>query len=224
MHKPLPLDAIAAAVAQGQSVLLCGTLSAVGLDGIAAALTGCGSRVVRIMADAPVSLPGLLARMLGRAEGSPLSASELEQGFALLTEPGAGFTRVVLLVDRGDALDAAALRYIQFASRDAPLCLVCAGGEPLEALLRRDEFGVLRRLVVRPESPEPVGRDVAGPVLDRSPIPSGALRPSKDGGGRRWARLCVAACVGLMLWLKPLPELAAALTGLPGAIREVAAR
>ncbi len=94
------------------------------------------------------------------------AAPDVERGFELLTDPGPDLQRVVLMLDHADALDPAALRYVQFAAHGAPLRLVFAGGRGLRALLEREEFGLLRRRFIgyAPAPPQAPASKAAAPA------------------------------------------------------------
>jgi len=182
---------------RGQHVLLpAGTAGAV-LDEVAAQLAARRSRVLRPSTEDAITLPGLLARIVGRTPDAALEMADLERGFALLTA-GQDCDRIVLMLDRADALDDAVLRYLQMAIRDAPLRLLFVGGPKLDGLLARVECQALRRGFTRYASP-PVG------IVDQAgPNPAMAMQPSRPGHrSGRWllsGASMVASAVGVA-WL-----------------------
>ncbi len=119
------------------------------LDRVAVRLAALRSRVLRPATIDALTLPGLLAQIVGRAPDEILKAPDLERGFELLNDPGPDCDRIVLLLDRADAIDPAALRYIQLLIRDAPLRLLFVGGPGFYGLLVQEDFGALRRAFVR---------------------------------------------------------------------------
>lgn len=144
-----PDDVVTALTTRNEHVLLPADVPRVMLDGIAAKLAAQRSRVLRPVAAEVLTLPGLLAELVAQAPDTApdvaTTVPDLERGFELLTDPGTDCQRVVLMLDQADALDPAALRYVQFAAHGAPLRLLFAGGQGLHALLEREEFGLLRR-------------------------------------------------------------------------------
>ena len=103
-----------------------------------------------------LSLPGLLAQIAGRASIGALGAPDLECALELLSNTGPGCDRVVLLLDRADALDPAALRYLQMLIRQAPLRLLFVGGPKFYRLLMQQEFLGLRDAFVAFAIPAPI--------------------------------------------------------------------
>lgn len=145
---PLCDDIVGAIVARNEHVLLPDGISHTVLDDITARLSGLRSRVFRPSTLDALTLPGLLSQVVGHESHITVTAPDLERGFEMLTDTGANFDRVVLVLDRADALEPAALRYIQFATREFPLRLVFAGGLEMRTLLAREEFASLRRSFV----------------------------------------------------------------------------
>lgn len=140
-----PASGILAAVAgRDEHVLLPAGVSRAVLDDVAARLAALRSRVLRPSTAGVLTLPGLLAQIVGRTPDAAFEASDLERGFELLTV-GPDCDRIVLLLDRADALDEAALRYLQMAIRGAPLRLLFVGGSRLDELLAGEDFRALRR-------------------------------------------------------------------------------
>ncbi len=140
-----PDDVVTALTIRNEHVLLPADVPRAVLDDVAARLATRQNRVLRPPALDVLTLPGLLAELVAQAPDATLAAPDLERGFELLTDPGPDYQRIVLMLDRADALDPAALRYVQFAAHGAPLRLVFAGGRELHGLLEREEFGLLRR-------------------------------------------------------------------------------
>ena len=165
-------DVVTALIIRNEHVLLPADVPRAVLDDVAAQLAGQRSRVLRPPALDVLTLPGLLAELVAHASDTPPEATtatpDLERGFELLTDPGPEFQQVVLMLDRADALDPAALRYVQFAAHGAPLRLLFAGGQGLRALLAREEFGLLRRSFI--------GHALSPPV-ETAPIPASPLTP-----------------------------------------------
>lgn len=145
---PLCDDIVGAIVARNEHVLLPDGISHTVLDDVTARLSGLRNRVFRLSTLDTLTLPGLLSQIVGHESHIMLTAPDLERGFEMLTDTGANFDRVVLVLDRADALEPAALRYIQFATREFPLRLVFAGGLEMRGLLAREEFASLRRSFV----------------------------------------------------------------------------
>ncbi len=187
-------------VDRDEHVLLVTEPSRAALDSVAVRLAALRSRVLRPSGADALTLPGLLAQIVGRASGETLTAPDLERGFELLTEAGSDSDRIVLLVDRADALDPAALRYIQMLIRDAPLRLLLVGGPRLYKLLMQDEFGALRRGLVTYAAKAPAVADIP------PPLPAVALpvlwtgKPAQRG---RWVLARASMAVSLIggLWL-----------------------
>jgi hypothetical protein len=159
-----PASGILAAVAgRDEHVLLPAGVSRAVLDDVAARLAARRCRVLRPSTAGVLTLPGLLAQIVGRTPDAALEASDLERGFELLTvgpdcdRPDCD--RIVLLLDRADALDEAALRYLQMAIRGAPLRLLFVGGSRLDELLAGEDFRALRRGFVRHAAPSSADPD-----------------------------------------------------------------
>lgn len=175
-----PDDVVTALTLRNEHVLLPADVPRAVLDDLAAQLAAQRSRVLRPPAVEVLTLPGLLAALVAQAPDTApdvtTTAPDLERGFELLTDPGPGFQRVVLMLDRADALDPAALRYMQFAAHGAPLQLLFAGGQGLHTLLEREEFGLLRHRFVghSPSSPPKSTPQPAIPVTSfvAAPAPS----------------------------------------------------
>lgn len=208
-----PNDVVTALTLRNEHVLLPADVPRAVLDDIAAQLVVQRSRVLRPPALDALTLPGLLAALVAQAPDTATAAPDLECGFELLTDPGPDLQRVVLMLDQADALDPAALRYVQFAAHGAPLRLVFAGGRGLCALLEREEFGLLRRRFIgyapaaplepAPKTAAPVPLVVADPPssrtdegFDAEAFPGGAeaalefaaFEKSLAGGDRNWER------------------------------------
>lgn len=113
------------------------------LDGIATGLAALHGRVLRPSTSNALTLPGLLAQIAGVPDAA-LDELELECACELLTA-GPDCDWVVLMLDRADTLDAAALRYLQMTIKVTPLRLLCVDGAAFNELLNREEFRVLRR-------------------------------------------------------------------------------
>ena len=155
-----------------------------------------------------LSLRGLMAQILGRPDSYALTDRELEAGFTALTEPGAGYDRVALLIDGAHSLQLPALRYIQLACQSSPkLRVVLAGRPALDGLLVRNEFGPLHQQIKQRFE------------FAASPLAGLAMKsvPSRRGSGRRvpprWltslntglgALASSALIVSLALWVLPL--------------------
>lgn len=151
-------DILAAVAGRDEHVLLPAGVSRAVLDDVATRLTALRSRVLRPSTAGLLTLPGLLAQIVGRTPDAALEASDLERGFELLTV-GLDCDRIVLLLDRADALDEAALRYLQMAIRGAPLRLLFVGGSRLDELLAGEDFRALRGGFVRYAAPRSAGPD-----------------------------------------------------------------
>lgn len=202
---------LAGVVDRNEHVLLAAEVSSTALDSLVARLGMLRSRVLRPPTVNALTLPELMALIVGRVPGDTLNAADLEQGFELLTDSGPDFDRVVLLLDRADALDPAALRYIQFLIRDAPLRLLFVGGPKFCELLTQLEFGVLRRGFVEyaaaastvADSPSLV--PAAVPLLPNLPgrAPLSHRQGRRHARPRRWlvAGASMAASVAGIVWL-----------------------
>ena len=175
-----PDDVVTALTIRNEHVLLPADVPRAVLDDIAARLAEQHSRVLRPPAPDVLTLPGLLAELVVQvpdtAYEATTAAPDLERGFELLTDPGPDFQRVILMLDRADALDPAALRYVQFAAHGAPLRLLFAGGQGLRALLEREEFGLLRRSFsgYAPSSPGEPAPKPAAPATSVDTHPTAA--------------------------------------------------
>ncbi len=171
-----PDNVVAALTIRNEHVLLPADVPRAVLDDVAAQLIAQRCRVLRPSALDALTLPGLLAELVAQAPASALEAPDLERGFELLTDPGPDLQQVVLMLDRADALDPAALRYVQFAAHGAPLRLLFAGGRELHGLLEREEFGLLRHSFAgyAPEAtPDPALKHaVSVPSFTAGPMPS----------------------------------------------------
>lgn len=161
-------DVVAAIVAPGH-VLLPADVDPRVLDDIATRLAAARSRVLRPTTLHSLTLKGLLTELVKHADPTPLAGPDLERGFELLTDPEPGCDRIVLVLDRADALDPAALRYVQLATRDAPLQLLFSGGTAFRALLAWEEFGHLRRGFAE-HAPAHDFADAAPPIEAAVPI------------------------------------------------------
>ena len=209
-----PNDVVTALISRNEHVLLPADIPRAVLDDVAAQLVVQRSRVLRPPALDAMTLPGLLAALVAQtpdtASDTAAAVPDLERGFELLTDPGPDLQRIVLMLDQADALDPAALRYVQFAAHGAPLRLVFAGGHGLCALLGREEFGLLRRRFIgyAPAAPPelakaatPIPSFVADPAssrtdegFDAEAFPGGAeaalefaaFEKSLAGGERDW--------------------------------------
>ncbi len=178
------------------------------LDRVAVRLAAQRRRVLRPSTIDALTLPGLLAQIVD-APGEIAGAADLERGFELLTDPGSCCDRIVLLIDRADALDPAALRYLQLLIRDAPLRLLLVGGPGFYDLLVQDEFAGLRRAFVSyAEESTVADAGSAAPVAER-PVPGrlAATPPSPPRSrrrswlGRRLLTGSMAACAFGIVWL-----------------------
>lgn len=160
-------DVAAAIAAPNHHVLLPAVLHASVLDGMAARLAAGAARVVRISAQGHMTLGELLLRLVATADRQD-GVPSLEAAHDVLTDPGPGRDRVVLLLDGADALDTAALRYLRLAARDTPLRLVFAAGPGFASLLAPMEFASLRREL------HPMGTPAhsAEPILPAAPTPA----------------------------------------------------
>ena len=174
-----PVDTIVTAVVAGGHILLPATLELGLLDAIASRLAGACTRVLRPATQGTLTLAGLLADIAGHKTNAPLSGLDLERGFELLTGTGPehgrpGCDRIVLMLDRADALDAAALRYLQLAARGTVLQLLFSAGPGLRALLEWEEFGHLRRGFVEHPFPQ-----IEAPFAIQAPVPIPGLKPAQ---------------------------------------------
>ena len=182
----LARDVVAGVVARNEHILLPAETSCAWLDALAVRLALLRCRVLRPSMLDVLTLPGLLAQIVGRACSETLEESDLERGLELLTTTGPDDDRVVLLLDRADVLDPAALRYIQSLIQDAPLQLLFVGGPGLFGSLTEQDFGALRRGFVAyaaellPTADTPSLSQL--PVAMPSPIPCGCKPPRSS----RW--------------------------------------
>ena len=85
-------------------------------------LAGAGARVVTVHAAAgrALSLPELVAHIVHQAPPHAPTQDRLECAFDTLTQPGPGFSRVVLLVASAELLTREALEYLQLTCRSSP--------------------------------------------------------------------------------------------------------
>lgn len=212
-------DIVGAVVTRNEHVLLPDGTSHTVLDAVTALLPGLRSRVFRPSTLDTLTLPGLLSQIVGHESHLAVTAPDLEHGFEMLTDTGADFDRIVLALDRADALEPAALRYIQFATREFPLQLVFVGGLKLRTLLAGEEFASLRRSFIE-YAPDTAPMDAPGNIpvelaqpnvvpLPVGPLPVGPVvslpehRPAYLGRRRAWllAGTGVAASVAGLAWL-----------------------
>lgn len=146
------------------------------LDGVAGRLKESRSRVVRIagLGSGEISLSALMAEVSSVEDLTAQDDAVLEHGFKTLTETGDRCDRVVLIVDRAEALQPAALRYVQFAGRaGGALRLVMGGGAAFVAGLGAAGFAALQeRLAVH----SPIVAD------EVAPLPAVTALPQR----RRW--------------------------------------
>lgn len=161
--------ALMSAVAHGDECvsLLCepGISSAAVLDEAENELSSHGLRCVRVYGPGSggLSLRGLVAQIVVRADPDALTDHDLKAGFATLTEPGEGYDRVALLVTEAQNLLPSAMQYIQLACRSSPKLRVALAGQPgLAAALAQDEFALLRQRITRT-------LELPGPVQDGAP-------------------------------------------------------
>ncbi len=140
-HAAACADRLAEALADGNSVLLTGS-------GDPSPLFVAAARNLRLLQAAvfhvgpPLDLISMLRQVT--ADDGPRDAT-LEEGFDLLTAPGAGCERIVLFVAEAHLLPHATLRYIEFALRAGPyLTVALAGQNGLSDLLALDGFAGLR--------------------------------------------------------------------------------
>lgn len=200
---------------------------------IADGLAGQRCRVLQAAAVPPamLSLPAMMAQVIGRSSLDGRDDKVLEVGFRVLTELDPACDRVVLLIGDAHALQRSALRYLQFASHTgAGLQLVFLGKPVLFEMLDAAEFTPLRMgLAAHP--PIELAPPVETPVMEpdtsfmRPPSPAAALGRSlapevrsgpglvapealvgTSGTGRRFAKtaaagLGVAALLAGGFWL-----------------------
>ena len=174
-----------------------------------------GIKCIRVGGWRPARLAGrdLMAQVLGLSNPDALTDDDLRAGFAALTEPGDGCSRVALLVAGAHALLPSATRTIQFACRTSPKLLVVLAGQPgLSALLAEDEFSYLRQRITRKlELPDPATDSLAVPAAVAS-VPESLLPSvvSRWGGTRTLAKLGVAAALAFVVlttrWADPAPH------------------
>lgn len=138
-------EIVAGVVDRGEHILLGAGVPQATLDRVAVRLAALRSRVLRPSGVGSLTLPALLAQVVGRPRGETLDAADLERGFELLADAGPDCDRVVLLLDRAASLDPPALRYAQMLMQDGPLRLLFVGSPKFYATLMQDEFGALRR-------------------------------------------------------------------------------
>ncbi len=134
-------DRLVEAIADGNSVLLTGSGDPSPLF-VAAAQHPRLLRAAVFHVGPPLDLISMLRQVT--ADDGPRDAT-LEEGFDLLTAPGAGCERIVLFVAEAHLLPHATLRYIEFALRAGPyLTVALAGQNGLSDLLALDGFAGLR--------------------------------------------------------------------------------
>ncbi len=198
------------AVAHGDECvnLLCepGASTATLLDVAESELSGHGLRCVRVYGPSSggLALRDLVAQIVDRADPNALTDHDLKAGFLTLTEPGAGCSRVVLLITEAHNLMPSALHYIQLACRAGPrLRVALAGQRGLAAALAQEEFAPLRQRIARTlELPGFVQDEAPNLVLQApppAPVPVGVRRV----GSGAVIRLGVAAAsvlIGVMGW------------------------
>ena len=217
------------------------------LDQAAALLAVRRSRVLRAGAAGPggLGLQELMDQVAGCQDPGGPGGASLEQGAQALTAPDAGCDRIVLMLDDAEAVQPAALRYLQLACRTgAKLRLVLVG---MPDGLDGAEFASLRaRLQARPvlaldgslpgavpgpaardTAPAAVVRDQAAPARHLTAPPSG--RPQVAAmAAPRWMRpataaLGIAACAALGVFAAGrAPERSGASAALPAATEPAA--
>ena len=156
------------------------------LDVAAERLAMCRCRVFRAAGTSSegLSLPVLMAQVIGQPAPGVHNDEALKRGFQALTTLDATCDRIVLLVSDANTLQPAVLRYIQLACKaGTTLQLVLAGKRGFLELLSPHEFAPLRaRLatgpIITPLSPiptvapaAPVAAPVAPPVALQRPSP-----------------------------------------------------
>ncbi len=156
------------------------------LDAAAGCLSKLRFRALRV-AEAPPDGLGL-ATLMAQVTGQPYSSAQndefLRRGFQALTTLDETCDGIVLLVSDANALQPAALRYIQLACRaGANLRLVLAGRRGFLDLLAPREFAHLRaRLamgpIITPSTPAPVPMAIQAAAAAQAGAPARSAPPA----------------------------------------------
>jgi len=198
------------------------------LDAAADHLATLRCRVLRAagMPSEGLSLPVLMAQVVGQPASGAQDDAFIKRGFQALTALDGTCDRIVLLVSDANTLQSAALRYIQLACRAGPaLQLVLAGRRGFLDLLGPHEFAHLRtRLatgpIMTPPSTPAAARTASPPRLQpghdrleaRTPWQAGQQSsrpvlsgPSDTSRQKRFAALAgiglgAAACIAFAVW------------------------
>lgn len=217
LSPPEALRRLLEQVMAGEDAVVDGPGASVVLDQAAALLAARRSRVLRAAAAGPdgLGLQELMDQVAGRPDPRGPADASLEQGAQALTVPDAGCDRIVLLLDDAEAVQPAALRYVQLACRTgSKLRLVLAG---LPDGLDGAEFAPLRaRLQARPVLALDGSLPKAAP--DRPAPQASAARPGQAAAARHLAALPSerprAAALAAPRWARP----AAAALGLAACV------
>lgn len=221
------------AVAHGDECvsLLCepGASAATLLDVAESELSGHGLRCVRVYGPSSggLALRNLVAQIVDRADPNALTDHDLKAGFLTLTEPGAGYSRVVLLVTEAHNLMPSALHYIQLACQAGPrLRVALAGQRGLAAALAREEFTPLRQRIARTLELPGFTQDKAPDLVLQAPTPASVPAGVRRAGSGTLIRLGIATAsvlIGVMgLRHGPAPLEAAMHADGPGPLGQAA--
>jgi len=176
-----------------------------------------------------LALRDLIAQIVGRADPDALTDHDLKAGFRTLTEPGAGYDRVVLLVTEAHNLRFSALHYVQLACQSSPKLRVVLAGQPsLAAILATDKFAYLRQRIARTFELPGATEDEVPDLLSEVPEPSSVPVALNRGNPGPLVRLGLVASLVLLIgaigWRRmPAPSAAAMHADAPGAQPEATA-
>ena len=205
-----PVDKLAAALAEGRSVLVTGLAKMSSILDMAASHPGLVRlRIFRVRP--PLDLFAVLGQVSG--DGGQ-SDTRLEQGFEALTNPGLGHDRIALLVEDAHLLPQTTLHYIELVlGAGQHLQVVLAGKAGLMETLALPGFATLRKrfslhLVMPDADPRPAGLAAAATPPRQEP---GAVQPGGTTRSRIWgygvaaSALAIAGLVGLALVMPKNP-------------------
>lgn len=203
-------------------LLLClpGVSTAMLLDPAEAELSSHRLRCIRVYgcASGRLALRNLIAQIVGRADPDALTDHDLRAGFVTLTEPGADYDRVVLLVTEAHTLQPSALDYIQLACQSSLRLRVVLAGEPiLAATLATDRFAHLRQRMSRTlDLPGPMPDELLD-LISEAPVQFPAPTVRKTNRARPLVRLGVAASLVLLIGAVGWRYMSAPLAAIPPA-------